>query len=307
MLLIADGGERAGLGHISRSSALTIALRRRGCEVEARVYRGDGPIERDGVIWKPVEDLALPGDADVLVLDSYKVPAATASSIAGSTPLVVMHDYGEPPPTAALVVSVAGSRSDRPPMLVGPAYACLRPSYWGLARRRVADEVRSVLVVTGSGGGGFGGELACALQEALPEAGVRLVRGPYAPSAPPGVTVLEAPESLLEPLLAADLVVGGAGQTILEALATGAPSVALPLVDNQLRQARALADEDAVCLVDQPTVEAAVDAARGLAVDGVTRRRLAERAQATVDGLGALRVASHVATLVRGRPDPPVS
>ena len=158
-----------------------------------------------------------------------------------------------------------------------------------------------MLIVTGSGGGAVGAELAQAVQDALPQAGVTLVRGPYAPPAPPGVSALEAPESLFEPLLAADLVVGAAGQTILEAVATGAPSVALPLVDNQLRQARVLADEQAVCLVEAATVEAAVEAALGLSVDGAARHRLAERAQAAIDGFGALRVASHVVTLARGK------
>jgi spore coat polysaccharide biosynthesis predicted glycosyltransferase SpsG len=173
----------------------------------------------------------------------------------------------------------------------------LRPPFWGVPRRRIDEEFRSVLVVTGAGGGDLGAELTHALEEALPRAEVTLVRGPYAPAAPPGVSALEAPESLLEPLFAADLVVGGAGQTILEAAATGAPSVALPLVENQRRQARGLADEGAVCLVDPPTVAAAVDAACGLAADPDARRILAERAQGTVDGFGALRVAYHVAVL----------
>ena len=159
-----------------------------------------------------------------------------------------------------------------------------------------------MLVVTGAGGGSVGAELAHALQSALPHANVTLVRGPYAPAAPPGVSALEAPESLLEPLLSADLVVGGAGQTMLEAVATGAPSVALPLVDNQNRQARALASVGAVRLAEPPTLGAAVSAARDLAADQVARRRLVERAQKAVDGFGALRVAYHVAALAeRGR------
>jgi UDP-2,4-diacetamido-2,4,6-trideoxy-beta-L-altropyranose hydrolase len=296
VLLIADGGEQAGLGHISRSSALAVALRCRGCEVVSHVFGGDR-IERDGIAWDPLEDLSGLGEANVLVLDSYRVPASTVHSLAGSAPLVVMHDHGNPPTAAALVVSAAGPRSDEPPRLVGPAYACLRPPFWGVPRRRVNEDVRSVLVVTGAGGGSLGAELACALEDALPRAEVKLVRGPYAPAAPSGVLALEAPESLFEPLLKADLVVGGAGQTMLEAAATGAPSVALPLVENQRRQARGLTDEGAVCLVDPPMVGAAVAAVRGLAADREARRRLAERAQATVDGFGALRVAYHVAVL----------
>jgi spore coat polysaccharide biosynthesis predicted glycosyltransferase SpsG len=154
-----------------------------------------------------------------------------------------------------------------------------------------------VLVVTGSGGGDVGADLARALNSALPDAAVTLVRGPYAPEAPPGISTLEAPESLLEPFLAADLVVGGAGQTMLEAAATGTPSVALPLVDNQNRQARTLEVAGAARVADPPTLEAAVTAACDLVADKEARRCLSERAQKAVDGFGALRVAYQVAAL----------
>jgi UDP-2,4-diacetamido-2,4,6-trideoxy-beta-L-altropyranose hydrolase len=299
VLLIADGGEQAGLGHISRSSALAVALRCRRYEVECRLYGGGQPIERDGVAWIPLQDISESGDANVLVLDSYRVPASAVQSVAGATPLVVMHDHGDLPLTPALLVSTARPWSDEPPRLAGPAYACLRAPFWGIAPRRIDHNVRSVLVVTGAGGGNLGSELAFALGDALPEAKVTLVRGPYAPAVPADVSALEGADLLLEPLLAADLVVTGAGQTLLEAAATGAPSVALPLVDNQRRQARALADEKAVCLVDPPTVSAAVAAARGLADDLEARCRLARHAQETVDGFGALRVAYHVAVLAQ--------
>lgn len=297
MLLIADGGSQAGLGHVSRSSALAVALRCRGLEPDCLLYQGGRPIERDGVEWEPLQGLPEVGDAELLILDSYRVSASAMRAATGSTPLVVMHDYGDVPSAAAIVVSVAGTPSDEPPRLAGPAYACLRAPFWGLPRRRIHDDVRSVLVVTGAGGGCLGGELAKALVDALPEAAVTLVRGPYAPAAPGGISTLETPESLLEPLLASDLVVVGAGQTLLEAAATGAPSIALLLVDNQRRQATALAEEGAVRLIDPPTIAAAATAARELAVDPEARRRLAERAQATVDGFGALRVAYHVAAL----------
>ena len=77
-------------------------------------------------------------------------------------------------------------------------------------------------------------ELAAGLRDALPDAVVALVRGPYAQfEPPPGVELVDAPSSLLAELLAADVVVTAAGQTALESAATGAATIALPLAPNQ--------------------------------------------------------------------------
>jgi spore coat polysaccharide biosynthesis predicted glycosyltransferase SpsG len=151
--------------------------------------------------------------------------------------------------------------------------------------------VERVLVATGSGEfDALGGELAHALAAAAPALQVWLVRGPDARGAAPDeVSTLSAPDSLLTPFLEADLVVTTGGQTVLEAVASGAPCVALPLVDNQRPQVAVLADAKALVRVDTP--DEAVVAVGDLIQDGAGRRRLGSVGQATVDGYGALRIA----------------
>jgi spore coat polysaccharide biosynthesis predicted glycosyltransferase SpsG len=86
-------------------------------------------------------------------------------------------------------------------------------------------------------------------------------------------------------MLAADVVITAAGQTALEAVATGAATIALPLVDNQRRNADALAAAGAAIVSDMtiPGYEA--------------RGELARRGQTAVDGYGALRIAFRLAGL----------
>jgi spore coat polysaccharide biosynthesis predicted glycosyltransferase SpsG len=98
-------------------------------------------------------------------------------------------------------------------------------------------------------------------------------------------------------MLEADLVVTAAGQTMLEAVATGAPTVALPLVENQARQAELLAERGAVRLVSSEDVSELTSAAVELARSTDARRALSANGQAAVDGYGALRVAYHLARL----------
>jgi UDP-2,4-diacetamido-2,4,6-trideoxy-beta-L-altropyranose hydrolase len=294
VVIVADAGDEAGLGHLSRSSAVAVALRSRGVEPRCFAHGPEGPLERDGIAWLPFDGISLHGG--VVVVDSYRLPLSTLEP----DRLVLMHDHGEVPAGIALVVSAAGRASDRPPRLGGLRYAALRAAFWGLPARPVRSEVERVLVTTGSGRfGRVGREIAAELRGALPRAQVVLVRGPYdASEAPIDVATIETPDSLLTSLLDADLVVSAAGQTMLEAAAAGTPCVAVSLVDNQSRQARRLARLGAARVVPR---RRAAEEARRLAGDPDARRTLSRRGQSAVDGYGALRVAFHVAQLAAER------
>jgi UDP-2,4-diacetamido-2,4,6-trideoxy-beta-L-altropyranose hydrolase len=280
--IVADGGPSAGLGHVGRCSAIAAALRARGLEVECRAYGAAAPARVDAIEWTPGT-----AEGDVVVLDTYTMPEAERDALAARVPLVAMHDFGGAPRGAALVVSVGGEPG--PNRLAGLRYAPLRPPFWGLPLRHVSGPLRRVLVTTGGGAlQDAGVALAREAVAAFPE--VALVRGPYATfDAPDGVELIDAPPSLLPHLLAADAVITAAGQTALEAAATGAATIAVPFVDNQRRNAAALERAGAAVVAEPGKAVAAaatVDAAA-----------LARAGQAAVDGYGALRIAFAVATL----------
>jgi spore coat polysaccharide biosynthesis predicted glycosyltransferase SpsG len=238
----------------------------------------------------------------VLVVDAYRLPKEVFVRAAELNRLVVMHDYGAPPADVALVVTVAGEASSNGPRrLTGPAYAALRPDFWGVPERQLREGVERVLITTGGGQlDAVGCELAQALAEALANVSVSLVRGPDATAAAPdGIETLDAPRSLVEPLLRSDLVVCGAGQTMLEAAAAGTPCIALPLAENQRRQGVRLAELGAVRLIDPPDVSGVTAAALELMHDVAERRSLSREGQRSVDGYGALRVAFEIARLAR--------
>jgi len=267
IVLIADGAPAAGLGHLGRSSAIAVALRARGVEIAAYAYGAQEPRTVDGVTWEPYG--APPAGA--IVLDTYTMPAAEQAALA---PLAVLHDVGEVPPGVRLVFASGNLRE-----------APLRPMFWGLPRRQVRERVERVLVTTGGGSVQDAGlEIARGVR-AVTDAEVALVRGPHATfDAPDGVELIDAPPSLLAELLAADVVITAAGQTSLEAVATGAATIALPLVDNQRRNADALAAAGAAIIGDLTLP------------DYNARVELACRGQAAVDGYGALRIAFRIAS-----------
>jgi spore coat polysaccharide biosynthesis predicted glycosyltransferase SpsG len=303
VVFVADAGEEAGLGHISRSSALAVALQCRGIATRCFAYGAHQEFTRDGVTWLPLHnpDL-LDSSINVLVIDSYRLRHEDLPAVVSPSRRVVMHDHGGPPEDAALVVTTtqAGGPA-RGMVLTGFTYAVLRPGFWGLPARVLDGSVQRVLVSTGSGHfHAFGVELAQALTMALPTTAVTLVRGPYERSkVRPDVETIDAPESLLEPLLAADIAVTAGGQTMLEAAATGTPCIALPLVDNQRPQVELLGDLGAVRVVDPPCATETAATALALAHEPEARQTLSRTGRRTVDGYGALRVAFEIARLAR--------
>jgi spore coat polysaccharide biosynthesis predicted glycosyltransferase SpsG len=298
--LVADAGPEAGLGHVSRSSAIAVALRTQGIEVRCYAYGVATGFERDRVKWSPLGDSELPVSSDhVLVIDSYRLRNEVLEHAAASAELVLLHDQGVVPIGTALVVTTVEHAADSGiRRLAGFEYAALRPAFWGLPPREIGPTVAEVLVTTGSGAfAEVGVELASAAADALPKVHVSLVRGPYAGgTVPDGLTVLNSPESLSGPLLASDLAITAGGQTMLEAAAAGTPTIAVSLIANQDAQSTGLAARGAVELVDpHPATVAAAVAALDGSVDA--RRRLSHNAQREIDGYGALRVGFAIARL----------
>jgi spore coat polysaccharide biosynthesis predicted glycosyltransferase SpsG len=176
------------------------------------------------------------------------------------------------------------------------ADACLRPAFRDPPGRTHRATVQRVLVTTGGGDpGGAGARLALATRAALPDASVALVRGPQAdPRVPEGIEPIVCPDSLLEHLLAADVAVSGAGQTMLEACAAGTPCVALPLAEDQRPQGEQASTRGAVVYIEEDRLAAALEAL----AEPDARVALSRQARTVVDGRGAFRVAERIARLV---------
>jgi spore coat polysaccharide biosynthesis predicted glycosyltransferase SpsG len=274
-VVIADSGDRAGLGHVSRASAVAAALARLGLAPRSLALGAGAPFERDGVGWEPLGSMADAHGASVVVLDSYLAPAGEVARLGESAEVVYMPEETR---------------------RVGDA--CLRPQYWEPPARDYRERIERVLVSTGGGDpGGAGARLALTAHEALRDASVALVRGPYAEaSVPSGIEAVMQPDSLHAEFLRADIAICGAGQTMLEACASGSPTVALVLADDQLAQGEEAAGLGAVRLVAEEEVPRALTELEAVEA----RRALGARAREVVDGQGALRLARRIVELAGG-------
>jgi len=284
--VVADAGADVGMGHLARCSAVAAALAERGADVRCLGFGAPDERELDGVRWRPLADPAQLGEpGDLLLVDSYSPERAVLAR--GDAFVAAFHDQGEPPSGAELVIG-AGEAPAGVARLSGLEHACLRRPYWRPSRREPAGVVGAVLVSTGAGAAGApfsATEVAAAVARALPDVTVRVTGSQDAP----GVEAIGSPSSLREHFEAVDLAVTAAGQTMLEALATGRPVVAAVTAENQRLQAALAAEVAAV--VDAPTPEAVASAAAALTRDVERRTSLARGAREAIDGRGAHRVA----------------
>lgn len=298
-LLMADGSAAAGYGHLSRSASLARALQVHDVTTTCMALGPKEERERYGVTWLP-ESGGLTAQMDILVLDTYGPEPAWLAEHRMQR-LVVRISDAPHPPAADLVVDPAAPSSIAPGHLAGMKHALLGPPFWGASDRTVATAVGRVLVTVGRSTETTGGmAIAEEVRRALPATTeVVLVGAPSGPAdtAPRGVKVLTTQPTLLNELLAADIVVCGAGQTMLEALAVGSPCVGMLLADNQRRAVEALEGKGAVVVATPESVGAACAAL----LPEPARAALSATAQRCVDGVGALRVAFSIVRAAAGR------
>ena len=258
---------------------------------------------------------------DVVVVDHYAfdarwhraVSAALDARIAaiddlGDRDLAVdwLIDHNQAPDHQA---KYAGRLASGTKLLCGPRYALLAPVYATAARYAFRPRVASIGVFMGGAdsaglssdvvracrqAAGFGGSIEVATTRASPhlaELRATCLRWPHT------TLSVDAPD-LAAFFARHDLQIGAGGGATWERCCIGAPTLALVVADNQrvvistLVQLGVLATTDPA---DDSTVASVGRAVSALLQDSERRATMAQRAQQLVDGLGARRVALHLA------------
>jgi UDP-2,4-diacetamido-2,4,6-trideoxy-beta-L-altropyranose hydrolase len=262
----------------------------------------------------------------VLVVDSYSVPSEAFTRWRGlaRAGLVVLDDLADRALDVDVVINGSPHAADleyrtAPDALklLGPAYALLRPHFRDLAPHEVRPTVSRVLVTLGGADphGSTSGVVE-AVRRALPDARLDVVIGSLFGDVPelermaarePALTQLHRGVTDLSTLMAeADVAVSGGGQTLYELAASGLPTVAVCLADNQEGNIAAL---DGVTLLRGGRApEAAIadyreveDSCRRLGADPTLRARLSRAGQGLIDGRGASRAADAILSLLNAR------
>jgi len=331
VLFRVDATPSSGLGHLQRCLSLALALRNAGATTG---FLSDGyPEAERRVTAQGFESRGLAGAspgsaADVdctlaaaaqlgathLVVDSYHVTADYLARLRDAGYVVGAIDdlaaYSFP---CQLVVN-GGAQAHQLPyrssrdtrFLLGPRYVLLRPEFREVPVQAARPEVRHVLITVGGADPRGLMPMLLALMDELPGAfSVTAIAAPLfarpadvdaavAASRRP-VRLVHDPRSVRDLMLEADLALSAGGQTMYELAATGTPTVAVAVAENQVDSVRALAAAGVVRSVED-VGEATLRDRLGAAVTELLRRpdvreAMASAGRGLVDGRGAERVA----------------
>jgi UDP-2,4-diacetamido-2,4,6-trideoxy-beta-L-altropyranose hydrolase len=335
ILFVVDAGLRVGGGHVMRSLTLAGAL-----EAEGAACVFVSPPEAAAVldIFAPrtarlaaastePRDLAQAvggADFEAVVYDHYGLQAADHRAMAHGRPALVIDDLADRPLGAELVLDSGPGRKaadydglipDEARLLLGPAFAPVRPQFAALREKALAwrgEPVQRILVSLGlTDLGGVTARVIERLRPRIGDAGLDVVLGTSAPSLP-GLSKVARRDPRLSlhvdtPHMArltaeADIAVGAAGSSTWERCTLGLPSLMLILAENQRAAAGTLAERGAALVVDlaAPDFEARFDRAlTRLMIDADLRRSLAAASAELCDGRGAERGAAAFLQRVR--------
>jgi UDP-2,4-diacetamido-2,4,6-trideoxy-beta-L-altropyranose hydrolase len=325
VLFVCDAGPKVGGGHVMRCLTLARALEMRGLQplflaTPAVADLLDRFAPDIAHLPAPADDLvtaARQAPADLLVFDHYGLHANDHAEAVGDRPMLVMDDMADRELYADLVVNsgLAHTAADyepltptRPRLLLGPAYAPLRPEFAAareaaLARR--GGPVDRIVVTLGLGAVTIA-HLMENIRAAVGDAAVDLVL-PAAAETPsigptdwPQLTVHRNVRDMAGLYAAADLAIGAGGMSAWERCVLGLPSLNLILAPNQEPNADAMAAAGAAWAVDGDAPDWEFQQTLlPLLTDAALRAEMSRAAAALCDGLGADRVADAVLDLIR--------
>jgi UDP-2,4-diacetamido-2,4,6-trideoxy-beta-L-altropyranose hydrolase/UDP-4-amino-4,6-dideoxy-N-acetyl-beta-L-altrosamine N-acetyltransferase len=193
-------------------------------------------------------------------------------------------------------------------LLIGPAYALLRPEFaehrqYSLARRSTENLQHLLITMGGVDKDNATGKILAALMDCkLPlDCHITIVMGPHAPwldqvrqqaEIMPRLTeILVNVNNMAELMADSDLAIGAAGSTAWERCCLGLPSIVLTLADNQKAGAAALASTGCSLLIhDRSTAANEIKQAIHHFMQAGTLLKSSAAAAAITDGSGAKRV-----------------
>ncbi len=305
----ADAGDGIGDGHLSRDLALAEALRKLGADCRL-LTRPENTASRSAWVTRSfaVEDWLYPAGkyqdikaildyldttrAHALVVDNYAFDEYALNTLSRRNSLVVFDDLAVIDPSAELVINqnpgaqtwCSTAYNNALKRALGSKFACLR--------RTIVDQPsisrEGVLIAFGNAQpNGLSTTIATILSNAGEKVTIVAPETAMIPNLP-NVTV-KKPQDFAPLLAAAEVSVIGGGVTSLEACHLGTPSIVLPLADNQVAGAQALASDGSAICVTTPK-EAAFAAVSLLNDDGL-RYRISLAARRVADGMGPQRLA----------------
>lgn len=276
VLFRCNAGPEIGFGHLVRCRALAHALHERGegCVMVGPHQSYAKPVDHEIFEdWIPVPDWPSSSDdaqrlidiaqvkqAKWLVLDDYRVDETYQLALRRLRLRWLQFDAGANKPLwADIILNASPSahaedypaivRNPNAQLLLGPAYAILRPEFQDVTPRKPGRPVENILVTFGGGDDRGVNQFVLSVLLPVAEPGQRfiVISGANNPNNPilkewietsgeGSVTLHIDPDNVAQIMLSCDLAVMAGGASTHEALRCGLPMILISIASNQEKQ-----------------------------------------------------------------------
>ena len=333
-----DAGPGIGLGHLQRCLSIAIGLRDLGVECVFLSPNDDEvrkKITRLGFVTNPLPKAKLGGPKDLssllatariygsqsVLVDSYFTDDFFyAQLLDAGLYVAAIDDLGRSFKCNLLIdssVDAGTIRSRRVTkgvkFLLGPDYAPLNQEFWDLPKRIINKNIEDILITMG-GADSFG--LTPSIIESLDsidaDFAVRVIVGPLfknateihdvASKAAHVFNTVDNPTAMKNFMLEADIAISAGGQTLYELSATGVPTIAVKIADNQSGNLKSFFEAGTIFPITFRSIQQMhrkiYSAMNGKFADYDVRSAMSSSGQSLVDGKGAIRCARELASLI---------
>ncbi len=259
ILILTEGGENIGFGHVTRCLSLYQAFKKHGFTVTFMVkgdesvstVLGDTPFTLcDWTAGTATLDKAA-ANTDAVVVDSYLAPIEIYNHISQTTPRPLFLDDTrrlDYPPGTVLNWSICAPHLGYPEKtgvsyLLGPGYISLRQPFLQIPQRKFNPQVKTIMIT-------FGGDdsknltpkILSFLCHHYPHLQKKVVIGSAFTNQSQVQAAADENTELLHTLdaegmknlmLTSDIAISSGGQTLYELARTGTPPVVITVADNQ--------------------------------------------------------------------------
>jgi len=321
VVVLTEGGEKKGLGHISRCMAMSEAIchMKKGVKVEFIIHSED----RSGLNFQRNSSNVIIADwnkntklrnekiknAEVVIIDSYEANDSVYQDIKFNTKakLIMFDDFSRIEYPEGLVVNPAISlgnikypEREGVEYLYGAEYVTIRKSFWKSIKKPFNQNIKKVLLTFG---GGFYPEFL--------ENFLNTIKGKYQfeikyilPSNKylkeikkriKDVQILSglSQENIRKEMISSDLCISGGGQTLYELMRCETPTIGISFASNQENNLNVLAKLGIIDYAggyDAENVFEKLDDLININLKLNYRKNKIDKSKTVIDGKGAIRI-----------------
>lgn len=313
VVVLTEGSNKVGFGHLTRCVALAQALQERGAQIVFYVNGTDivAPL-LEGMEWELCDwhkdSLLVFDDVDVVIVDSYEASVETCFHVAELvSQIVFFDDNNRIRYPKGLVINGAVNAADLPYVenpgvtyLLGADFIALRRVFWDIKRQPLAKIRRAYVTVGGYDVLGILPRILKALTRWLPAVEKHVVAGNSNVLCKQRATNLIyvhnncSAQEIQQLMCTADFAVSAGGQTLCELARCGVPTAGICVEENQRNNFNAWVDAQCIVPFEEKYLETQLSAFCMACENVAWRESFFVRGQTLVDGQGARRIVAAI-------------